>query len=220
MVTLLILLILFIGAYSGYKNGLVVELLKAIGYAFTLILAFDHYRALSDFLYLIVPYPSPYAPAENPYHYYDISLMFSLDDSYYHMISFFAIVVVGWLLTRFIVQFISYYLEELKAPEPVNGIAGAVMGYLVNYVGIFMVLFILTTIPFDFVQSRLSGSFLANNILTSSPVLSDRAYQHFVLDVHDEKLANQPLMDIEMPAEEEGEGGAENTETDAEENNE
>lgn len=202
MVTLLILLILFIGVYSGYKNGFIIELLKSIGYVFTLMFAFDYCRWLSELLYLFVPYPTPFAPTENPYHYYDMSLMFSLDNSYYYLVSFLIIMAVGWLITRIVVQFVSYYLKILKAPEPFNGIAGGILGFLVNYVGVFLVLFALTTIPFGLIQNQLSGSFAADKILTSTPVLTDNAYQRFILDVNEEELANRPLMDVELPTEE------------------
>ena len=44
MITLLILLIFFIGAYSGYKSGVILQLLKAIGYVIAFMFAFDYYE--------------------------------------------------------------------------------------------------------------------------------------------------------------------------------
>ena len=88
MITLLILLILFIGAYSGYKNGVILQLLKVIGYVVTLIFAFDYYHPLSEYLFLLVPYPTPFLPEGNPYYFYDERFILTLSMSYYYLISF------------------------------------------------------------------------------------------------------------------------------------
>ena len=47
MLTLLILIILFVGAYSGYKNGLIVQLIRTIGYIIVAYFALDYYIPLS-----------------------------------------------------------------------------------------------------------------------------------------------------------------------------
>lgn len=202
MVTLLILLILFVGAYAGYKKGVIQQLIQTIGYTIVFIVAMDYYQLVADRLYLLAPYPTPFAPESNPYLFYDESLMFSLDESYYDMLAFLAIMLVGGLIVVFFTKLLSYILENLRLPEPISGIGGATLGFIVNYIGVFGILFLLTTIPYDFVQNQLADSFLAENMLTSTPVLSDRAYQTFVLDVHDETMQNQPTMTIEQPPEE------------------
>lgn len=202
MLTLLILLILFVGAYAGYKNGIILQLLKTIGYVIVFIFALDNYRMLSGYLYLLVPYSTPFAPAENPYLFYDESFMFSLDISYYHILSFLVLFTVGWLLVRFLVKLISYTVNQLRVPEPLNGIGGAILGFIVNYLGVFIVLFFLTTIPFDFIQNQMANSFVAENMVTSTPIVSNSAYQRFIVDVNQEVLQEQPLMEIEPPAEE------------------
>lgn len=196
MITLLILLILFIGAYGGYKKGIVLQLLQTIGYAIVYIFAMDYYKPLSEYLYLLIPYPTPFAPESNPYRFYDESLMLSLDLSYYEILSFIAIFLVGWVVVRFLVKFISYTLENLKLPEPYSGIGGAILGFGVNYLGTFYILFLLTTIPYDIVQDGLAESFLAEPMITSTPGVSDNAYQKFVISVNEEANQNKPTMDI------------------------
>lgn len=197
MLTLTILLILFIGAYSGSKNGMVIGLIRTIGYTISFIFAMNYYKALSKYIYLIVPYPSPFSPSGNPYHYYPMDFIFSLDRSYYYLISILTILVLGWLITRILSQLLSYFMEGIVVPEPLNRIGGAVIGFVVNYLSIFLFLFILTTIPYDFIQNRLSESWLANSMITSTAVVSERSYQAFIENVHQEELENQPLMDIE-----------------------
>lgn len=202
MITLLILLILFIGAYSGYKNGIILQLIKTIGYVVVLIFAFDYYIPISEYLYLLVPYPTPFFPESNPYAFYDVSLLLTLDLSYYYLVSFLLILLIGWLIVRFLTQLVSYTIEQFRAPEPLSGIGGAVLGFIVNYVGVFYLLLLLSLIPFDFVQNRLIDSFVADNILTSTPELTERNYQRFILDAHETALENRPTMNIEPPADE------------------
>jgi len=202
MVTLIILLVLFIGAYSGYKKGILIQLLKTIGYAVVFIFALDYYQVISDYLYLIVPYPSPFAPERNPYLLYDQSMIFSMDESYYDIVSFVAIFVLGWLIVRFMIKLLSYTLKKIKLPEPLSGIGGSILGFIVNYLGLFYLLFLLSTIPYDFIQNRLTNSFIGESIITSTPVVSDRAYERFIDNVNEKADANEPTMDIQGPTEE------------------
>lgn len=197
MLTIAILTILFIGVYSGYKNGVIVGLLRTIGYTITFNFAMEYYKMLSKYVYLIVPYPSPFTPVENPYHYYDVDLILSLDQSYYYLVSFIAILIVGWFITRLLSQILSYFTENLIVPEPFNGIGGSIFGFAVNYIGVFLLLFVLSTIPYNIIQNKISESSLADSMLTSTPNLSEWSYQVFIADVHEEDLKKQPIMEID-----------------------
>ncbi len=197
MLSLVILFILFIGAYSGYQNGLITGLIRTIGYTLSLIFALTYYERLSELVYLIVPYPSPFSPVENPYHYYEMDMIFTLDQSYYYLVSLLVILIIGWIITRFISQFLSYFAEELFVPEPFNGVGGSIIGFLINYSAIFLVLFILSTIPYDGIQDRLADSTLADSMLMSTPILSKTTKKQFVLDVYDDEIKNLPTMELE-----------------------
>ena len=202
MITLLVLLVLFIGAYAGYKKGIVMQLLQTIGYVLVLIFANDYYRVLSDKLYLLLPYPTPFAPEANPYRFYEESLMLSLNDSYYDISAYLMICVAGWLIVRFLAKLISYTLENLRAPEPLSGNGGSLLGFFVNYVGLFFVLLLLTTIPYDEIQDRLADNSLTHKMVTSTPIVSNRTYQTFILEVNQKAREEQPLMDIQTTDEE------------------
>lgn len=203
MITLLILLILFIGAYSGYKNGVILQLIKAIGYIIAFMVAFDYYEWVSEYLFLLIPYPTPFAPESNPYYFYDDSFMFSLDLSYYQIISFLLIFIIGWVIVRVLTQLISYTVNQIKVPEPYNGIGGAVIGFIINYIVIFYFIFLASLIPLDLIQDRIINSSLAETMLTSTPNLSDSTCERFVVKPQVEHEKNQPLMDLNPPTEEE-----------------
>lgn len=205
MADLFILLVLFIGAYSGYKKGVILQLIQTIGYAAVILFALDYYILVSDYLYLLVPYPTPFAPESNPYLFYDSSFIFSMDMSYYHLVSFLAILFVGWVVVRFLTKLASYTLEKLRAPEPISGIGGGILGFFVNYIGLFFILLLLTTIPYEAVQTNLIDSPLASTVIQSTPGLSDRAYQRFFADVHEETTENLPILEIPSMAEEDSE---------------
>src|SRR5699024_383513 len=129
MLDVFILLVLFIGVYSGYKKGVVLQLLEAIGYVVVAIFAMDYHKLISEYFYLLIPYPTPFAPESNPYLFYNEEFMFSMDMSYYNMLGFLAVFVVGWAVVKFLSKFISYTIENLRAPEPISGIGGGVLGF-------------------------------------------------------------------------------------------
>lgn len=197
MTNLIILLVLFIGIYSGFKKGVILQLLQTIGYTITLIFSLDYYEPLSEFLYLMVPYPTPFFPDRNPYLFYDEHYIFSMDISYYQMLSFIALFLIGWLIVKFLTKLISYTLEILRAPEPISGIGGGILGFLVNYVGLFILLVFLTTIPIDFIQTRIYESSLAQNIITETPELSERVYNKFIVQVNQEVMEDLPTMELQ-----------------------
>ena len=203
MITLLILLILFIGAYSGYKNGIMLQLIKAIGYVIAFMYAFDYYEWVSEYLFLLIPYPTPFAPESNPYYFYDDSFMFSLDLSYYQIISFLLIFIIGWVIVRVLTQLISYTVNQIKVPEPYNGIGGAVIGFIMNYIVTFYLIFLASLIPVDLIQDQIADSSLAETMLTSTPSLSESTYERFVVKPKTEHEQNKPLMDLNPPVEEE-----------------
>ena len=199
MVDLFILLVLFIGVYSGYKKGIVLQLLEAIGYVVAVIFAMDYYKLISGYFYLLIPYPTPFAPESNPYLYYNEEFMFIMDRAYYDLLGFLAVFLIGWAVVKFLAKFISYTLEKLRAPEPLSGIGGGLVGFLVNYLGIFFIFVILTTIPYGFVQNNLKDSIIADKMITSTPKVSDEVYQVFIIEVHEETLQNRPTMNSQIP---------------------
>lgn len=202
MITLIILLILFYGAYSGYKNGTLLELLKAIGYGIVLVYTFDYYRQLSDFLSLMIPYPTVFAPETNPFYFHDEGMIFSMDRSYYDIIAFGTIFVVGWIIVKLLTRLMSYTILRIKTPEPINSIGGSVLGFMMNYLGVYFILFFLTTIPLNIIQENLGNNFVAEKMVTSTPVVSNKFHEKFIVSVNQEAIEDRPLMEIPLVEEE------------------
>lgn len=197
MLTLVILIIFLIGTYNGYKNGIILALIQTIGYTISAILALKYYKALSQLLYLIIPYPSPFSPAENPYAYYEMDKIFTLDQSYYHLVSFLVILILGMLVTYFVSRLLASFAEELYVPAPFDSVGGGIIAFIQHYIAIFLILFTLSTIPYDFIQNRLTTSWLADWMIVSSPIISEATDQQFIQEVYEEEIKELPLMELE-----------------------
>lgn len=177
LLNIIIIVLLFIALYSGAKRGLMLQLVLTIGYLAAFWFALEYYGQLTDYLELIVPYPS--ASLDNQFLLYSQEIGLSLDQAFYNGVSFLLILFVGWLLTRFIGGLFGF-LTEIPIVKQLNAIGGAVLSFLVSYVGIFLVLFLISTVPLDVIQNALAESSLAQWMITETPSLSDQVYQWWI----------------------------------------
>lgn len=177
MLTLIILIFLFIGIYTGVRRGLVLQIVHTIGYIASFYLAQKYFAMLAEHLEMLIPYAQPGIGDEMVY--YDPIEILNLDLAFYNAISFLIILFVGWVLTR-IVGYMFNSLTFLPIIQQVNTIGGGLLGFLMQYLGIFLILSFLTLIPFDFVQNLISESPLADWMITNTPVFSSTIYEWWV----------------------------------------
>ena len=169
MLSLLILLILFYGVYVGARRGLLMQAYYTIGYVITFIIAKLGYTHLEKSFELIIPYPS--ATMESKFAFFKTSLGTNLDKSFYYGFSFIFICFVGWIIVRIG----GLYLQQLTfypMYEDINVLGGGLLGLINNYIGVFMVLFLLALIPIDGLQHALGHSWVATLIVKYSPGLT------------------------------------------------
>lgn len=177
MLTWIILIALFVGIYAGVRRGLVLQVVYSVGYILSFIVAKSYYLELSKYLEMLVPYSQPGIGDEMLY--YDTFQKLHLDLAFYNALSFLIIILAGWLLTR-IIGYMLNSLTFLPLIKQVNNLGGAVLGFLMQYFGIFLFLTFLTFIPFDFIQSQLAESGLADWIIVNTPYLSSMIYEWWV----------------------------------------
>lgn len=177
MLTLIILLILFIGIYAGVRRGLVLQIVYTLGYIVSFFVARNYYLQLSERLELFIPYSQP-GIGDNMV-YYDTLQKLNLDLAFYNAVAFLIILAAGWLLTR-IIGYMLNSLTFLPILKQVNNFGGALLGFLMQYFGIFLALTFLTFIPFDFIQNQLANSGLANWIIKNTPILSQTIYEWWI----------------------------------------
>lgn len=179
ILTVVILFLLLLGIYSGLRRGLVLQLILSIGYAASFWFALQYYEWLSDIVEMLVPYPTPLSSTENPFILYGQELLFELDGAFYNGLAFIILLFAGWLIIRFIGGILSF-LMDIPVLRQINMIGGAIVGFLVHYVGIFLVLFLLSTIPIEFIQNQFEQSRAARFIVMETPELSSEVYSWWV----------------------------------------
>lgn len=165
------------GIYTGVRRGLVLQVVYTVGYITTFFAAHKYYLQLAEYLEMLVPYASPGVGDQMAY--YETIEILKLDLAFYNAISFLIIFLAGWLITR-IVGYMLHSLTYLPILHQLNTIGGGVLGFAMQYLGIFLLLSFLTLIPFDVVQSHLTESSLADWIITNTPYLSKTIYEWWV----------------------------------------
>ncbi len=178
MITIAIIFILLIGIYSGARRGLLLQLVHMVGYFVSFIFAMNYYEWLSEKIDLFVPYPS-FTPGTT-FALFTDSQALNLDEAFYNGVAFILLLISGWLITRII----GYMLTELSyipVVKQVNQLGGAVLGFLFNYIGVFLMLFILSMVPSDSVQVIFEGNTLAHHIVEDTPFLAKKV-THLWLD--------------------------------------
>lgn len=179
LLSLIILLLLLLSLYSGFKRGLILQLVLTIGYAISFYFALEYYQEVSNLVEMMVPYPSPVSSNSNPFVLYGQEFIFNLDQGFYNGAAFIGILVLGWIVTRFIGGLLNF-LTEIPVVKQINGIGGAIVGFIVQYIGIFLILFLLSMIPIKMIQSQFESSALARTIVSDTPELSTDLYNWWI----------------------------------------
>lgn len=128
---------------------------------------------------MFVPYPTPLSTSDNPFVLYGIELLFELDGPFYRGVSFVVLLFAGWLITR-LVGGLFQALADIPVVRTVNAIGGAVLSFVVHYIGIFLILFVLSMMPIAMIQDQFESSALAREIVTDTPELSQQVYDWWV----------------------------------------
>lgn len=168
MVTLALILILAWQFYIGYRRGLALQGFYFLGSLISLFVASLYYRSLADWLYLWVPYASPAEGATTAF--FDQSKIFDLDQVFYAGLAFLIVYLVTYCLVRLLGLF--FHLTDLDTLDiGYSRLAAGILSLLVTWIGLEMVLTILTTIPIGMVQDRIAGSWLAK-VMLHTPIVS------------------------------------------------
>lgn len=179
LLTLIIIILLLLSLYSGFRRGLVLQLVLTIGYAISFFFALQYYQQASGLVEMMVPYPSPGSASENPFVLYGQEFIFNLDQGFYNGVAFIGILILGWIVTRFIGGILSF-LTEIPVVKQLNEIGGAIVGFIVQYVGIFLILFLLSMVPLQVIQNQFESSLLARAMVAETPKLSTDLYNWWI----------------------------------------
>ncbi len=168
MLDILILILLFGGLVTGFRRGLIVQIIHMTGFIIALVVAYSYYKQLADKFVLWIPYPGVTAGSK-------LSMtveQLDLDGTFYRLLAF----VLIFLVVKFGLQLVASMFDFLKY-LPVLGfvarIAGAVFGFIEFYILIFLVLYLLAMVPIVFIQDMVSGSRLAKSMFEHTPLFSE-----------------------------------------------
>lgn len=181
VLTVVVFFTLLLSLYSGARRGLVLQLVLSIGYAISFWLALNYYQQLSQLTEMFIPFPTPTSSVNNPYVLYSIDFLFNLDGAFYKGAAFILILFVGWLITRLIGGLFNF-LADIPVVRTLNAVGGAVLSFIIHYIGLFLVLFLLSTIPLSFIQNQFETSNVARNIVTTTPELSSQFYEWWIVE--------------------------------------
>lgn len=179
LLTGIIIFLLILSLYSGARRGLVLQLVLTIGYAASFWFALTYYQMLSEYVEMFVPYPTPLSTSDNPFVLYGMEFLFELDGPFYRGVSFVVLLFAGWVITR-VIGGLFQSLADLPVVRTLNAIGGAILSFVVHYIGIFLILFVLSMIPMDLIQDQFESSTLARQIVTDTPELSEQVYDWWI----------------------------------------
>lgn len=178
MLSFLITLIFAYNLYVGARRGIFLEGAYTIGFLLTLIFARIFYRTLGSKLTLLIPYPS--ASLDSHFAFFSTEVGLGLDTAFYRGCAFLMILVLGWLVTHFIMIFLNN-LAYYPLDQHVSLAGGLFLAFVNTYVALFFLLYLTALIPVPGIQNMLSHSWIATLIVRYTPFLTHWATQLWIL---------------------------------------
>ncbi|GAA5416286.1 hypothetical protein Pryu01_01320 [Paraliobacillus ryukyuensis] len=169
MISFLLLAILLLGILRGLKRGFILQVFHLIGFIVAFIVAALYYDKLSEHLPMWIPYPE--LPEGESWAVFLDTL--PLEAAFYNAIAF-AILFFGVKIILSIISSMLDFVAELPILHSVNGILGAVLGFIEAYFVLFVFLYIAALLPLGMVQQAIGNSSVAQFIIEHTPILSQQ----------------------------------------------
>lgn len=165
VVDVIIILLILFGGVSGFKKGLTRQLVDTVGTIAVIILSFMLKGHVSGVLYEILPF-------------FNFSGKFvaitAMNILLYEAVAFILVFIVLYAVLAFLKTTTTIFEKILKATI-ILGIPSKILGFFVGLVNNFVLVFIglyFLNLPL-FGLTEIQNSKISNQILTSTPVLSD-----------------------------------------------
>ena len=170
MVDILIVLLLFAGAYLGYKRGLIMQLF----YLGTIIIGYLVSMLFSSRLAYLFTGLIPIPDNVN-----GIYQNLNIPTAYYRVISFIVIFIVIRLIIQ-VLAFIFGLIRKLPLIKTTDRFLGAILGFVEIYLIIFLILYVGTILPTsEWKITIFTNSTLPEYILENTPILSKQLISLF-----------------------------------------
>nr|WP_321315937.1 CvpA family protein [uncultured Ligilactobacillus sp.] len=162
LVTLIIILLLILAFRFGYKRGLLMTLMSAVGYIVVFLLAIFLAKPMGIALSGALP-----ALCKNV----DFSTVF------YQVLAFWIIAIVGSIIYRVVAKTVNG-ITKLPLISQLNAFAGAALSTILMYIVIFFGLLLMSAWPNSNVQQSVHESNVAQWILTKTPLFSQNIFDN------------------------------------------
>ncbi|WP_335872886.1 CvpA family protein [Bacillus sp. 2205SS5-2] len=169
MLDLILLIIFVISFFIGLRRGFILQLIHMTGFIIAFVVAYLYHDELAPKLTLWIPYPALNEEST-------LSMIFdatNMDQAYYRAIAFAIIFFVVKIITQIIGSMLDF-LAQFPLLKQFNSGAGAVLGFIEMYLIVFILLYIAALLPVGFVQTAISDSVMAENMIKHTPILSDQ----------------------------------------------
>ena len=168
MLDLIITFLLLGGLITGFRRGLIVQVIHMAGFIAAFVVAYLYYKDLADKFVLWIPYPGVTEDSKLSF----VVGELDLDSTFYNLLAF----VLIFIVVKFGLQLIASMFDFLKY-LPVLGfvarITGALFGFVEFYILIFLVLYLGFMLPMDFIQTFIGKSILAGAMFEHTPFFSE-----------------------------------------------
>jgi len=177
VITIISILVLLTGFYAGYRRGFALQLVYFVGYTLSFYVAKSQYKSVGEKMELLIPYPAVTQTTKLTV--FDNKLMFDLDKAFYAAFGFFVVLLTGYLVTKFI-GMLCYRLTFIPLVGKSNQLIGGVINLVLTYIGLVIILTMISMIPLSVIQNAFERSALAKIMIEHTPVLSTSLYDWWI----------------------------------------
>lgn len=170
MLDFIVLILLAVSFFIGAKRGLAMQSMHIGSMAIASIVALIFYKRLAEKFIFWVPYPGIDTAAKNAVNFTGVDS----DTTFYRILAFAVIYFSVMLIGKIIISAFDY-VAYIPLFSSTSRIGGAVLGIVEMYTAIYMVMYLIVLLPFDFIQARTNNSIFANFLLEYTPILAQIA---------------------------------------------
>ncbi|MHC9532377.1 CvpA family protein [Dellaglioa sp. L3N] len=164
IVSLVVIFLLIVSFFSGYKKGLVLTLLRIVGFVAIYLFARILTSPVTNWLGGYFP---KFSTTDNT------TITNHLQTNFYLMIVFAVLFFVGGILVRSIIRVINS-ITKLPIIHQVNSLIGGLLSVVLMFIFIFIGLTILSVWPNEKINAAVSESVVAQKILTNTPTMAKK----------------------------------------------
>ncbi|WCK53745.1 CvpA family protein [Aneurinibacillus sp. Ricciae_BoGa-3] len=167
LLDVVLLLLLIGGIWSGYRQGLVAQLVKLVALVLSFVVAFMYHKSLAAALMSWFPLSKISGNSS----FSSLAGMLPVESAIYNSVAFFFLLI----FTGFVVRWLGGFLNgiaKLPVLSLINRILGAVVGFLKNGLILALIIVIANVLPISALHQTLNRSAIASLITKNTPSIS------------------------------------------------